>query len=85
VSTAEQRRRWRAHFEESSRLHVAWAERDDGSPPPSFPTFPEDLRGLTCGARTQAGTPCRRRDLYLSGRCKLHGGLAPQGKAATGW
>jgi len=27
-----------------------------------------------CGAKTRAGTPCRRKDIYLSGRCWLHGG-----------
>ncbi|PXX97351.1 HGGxSTG domain-containing protein [Halomonas sp. LBP4] len=36
--------------------------------------FPEECRDLRCGARTRAGTPCRRRDLYASGRCHLHGG-----------
>lgn len=39
----------------------------------------------TCGARTRAGTPCKRRDIYFSGRCRLHGGLStgprtPEGK-----
>ena len=28
-----------------------------------------------CGAKTPAGTPCKRKDIYSSGRCKLHGGL----------
>jgi len=36
--------------------------------------FPEACRDLRCGARTRAGTPCKRRDLYASGRCRLHGG-----------
>jgi hypothetical protein len=39
-----------------------------------------------CGAKTRKGTPCRRRDIYQSGRCALHGGLStgpktPEGKA----
>lgn len=38
--------------------------------------FPAILSGLTCGASTRAGTLCKRRDLYRSGRCKLHGGLS---------
>lgn len=38
--------------------------------------FPEGCRDLRCGARTRAGTPCKRRDLYTSGRCRLHGGLS---------
>lgn len=38
--------------------------------------FPDECRGLRCGAKTRAGTPCKRRDLYDSGRCRLHGGLS---------
>ncbi|WP_390882416.1 HGGxSTG domain-containing protein [Halomonas saccharevitans] len=38
--------------------------------------FPQECRGLRCGARTRAGTPCKRRDLFSSGRCRLHGGLS---------
>ena len=38
-----------------------------------------------CGARTRKGTPCKRKDIYRSGRCRLHGGLStgprtPEGK-----
>ena len=39
--------------------------------PPSLP-FPEELRNMRCDARTRAGTPCKRKDLWGSGRCKLH-------------
>ncbi|WP_420853660.1 HGGxSTG domain-containing protein [Sphingomonas beigongshangi] len=35
-----------------------------------------ELRGATCGAMTRLGTPCRRSDIYRSGRCRLHGGLS---------
>lgn len=38
--------------------------------------FPEECRDLRCGAKTRTGTPCKRRDLYASGRCRLHGGLS---------
>lgn len=38
--------------------------------------FPKECRDLRCGAKTRAGTPCKRRDLYASGRCRLHGGLS---------
>jgi hypothetical protein len=41
-----------------------------------LPRFPDELRNLTCGARTRAGTPCKLTGLYDSGRCKLHGGLS---------
>ncbi|MFL1504081.1 MULTISPECIES: HGGxSTG domain-containing protein [unclassified Pseudomonas] len=38
--------------------------------------YPDELRGMICGAKIRAGTPCKRRDLYASGRCRLHGGLS---------
>lgn len=46
-------------------------------------SMPPELHDLRCGAKTRAGTPCKRRDLYLSGRCRLHGGLStgPKRKA----
>jgi hypothetical protein len=46
--------------------------------------FPSECRDMTCGARTRAGTPCKRRDLYRSGRCKLHGGMSTGPRTAKG-
>src|SRR5690606_3323468 len=46
--------------------------------------FPPECRDMTCGATTRAGTACRRRDLYPSGRCKLHGGLSTGPRMAKG-
>ena len=39
---------------------------------------------MICGAKTRAGTPCKRRDLYRSGRCRLHGGLSTGPKTEFG-
>lgn len=41
---------------------------------PELLSFPEECYGMVCGAKTRAGTPCKRKDLYENGRCKLHGG-----------
>lgn len=49
-----------------------------------WPPFPQVARGLACGAKTRAGTPCRRRDLSSNGRCKLHGGLSTGPRTAAG-
>ena len=38
--------------------------------------YPRELDAFICGAKTRKGTPCKRRDLYASGRCQLHGGLS---------
>lgn len=46
--------------------------------------YPEWMSYMTCGAKTRAGTPCKRRDLYISGRCKLHGGLSTGPKTEAG-
>ena len=38
-----------------------------------------------CGAKTRAGTPCKRKDIYWpSGRCRLHGGLSTGPKTEAG-
>jgi len=55
----------------------AWQEHCQANPRhPDFPPLPELMDDLRCGAKTRAGTPCQRRDLYWSGRCRLHGGLS---------
>jgi hypothetical protein len=46
--------------------------------------LPPECRDMTCGATTRAGTPCKRRDLHRSGRCKLHGGLSTGPRTAKG-
>jgi len=42
------------------------------------------MEGETCGAKTRAGTPCKRRDVYPNGRCRLHGGLSTGPKSEAG-
>lgn len=83
---AELRRQWRKHHEEHDARFAAWRADGYKYPPPAPMPLPEELRALTCGARTRAGTPCKRRDLYASGRCRLHGGLStgPKGKPHEG-
>ncbi len=47
-------------------------------------TIEEFVKRDCCGAKTRAGTPCKRRDFYLNGRCKLHGGLSTGPKTLEG-
>lgn len=70
------RKLWRQYWKKCDARSAAWAEHDYQYPPPESAPFPDELRDLTCGAKTRAGTPCKRRDLYISGRCRLHGGLS---------
>lgn len=58
----ELRKLWKAY----------WRAHNAGQRPP----YPDELRDYRCGAKTRAGTPCKRRDIYASGRCRLHGGLS---------
>lgn len=85
----ELRRRWRAFHEGRRAVWAAWENwtEADGMPPPNMPAsapMPAELRGLQCGARTRAGSPCKRSDIHLNGRCKLHGGLSTGPRSAEG-
>ena len=40
-------------------------------------------RGALCGAKTSAGTPCRRRPTIGCARCALHGGGSPLARQAA--
>jgi hypothetical protein len=75
-TSAELRKLWRQHHEAHAAWAKAWRATGYQHPAPPSPPFPEELRDLTCGAKTRAGTPCKRRDLYISGRCKFHGGMS---------
>lgn len=53
-----------------------------------LPEMPEELAGMQCGARTRAGTPCKRTGIYDNGRCRNHGGMStgpktPEGKSRS--
>jgi hypothetical protein len=37
------------------------------------------MKGKLCGAKTRAGTPCKRLARQPQGRCRLHGGLSLYG------
>lgn len=78
------RKLWRRHHEEHAKVAAGWQERGYQYPPPVFPPFPDELRGLACGAKTRAGTPCKRTDLYGPARCPLHGGLSTGPTTAEG-
>jgi hypothetical protein len=75
MSTPDQRKLWRRYFEVSELLFKKWEKRGFIGPV-NTPPFPEELRGMACGAKTRAGTPCKQKGLYLNGRCKFHGGLS---------
>ena len=87
---------WRVADERKRIEDEYWAAKLDGRIPwrvstatkmpilPAYPVFPEECRGMTCGAKTRAGTPCKRKDLYGNGRCKLHGGLSTGPKTKRG-
>lgn len=80
---------WRRFFERGEAF-VRWATQGRHGPAPvepeapQYPPLPDDLRGLTCGARTRAGTPCKRTDIYESGRCRFHGGLSTGPRTVEG-
>lgn len=79
------RKRWKKHCDEHDRVAEQWRQQGYSYPPPDFPQLPDDLRDLYCGARAKStGKPCKRRDIYSNGRCKLHGGLSTGPKTIKG-
>lgn len=83
LSTMGLRKLFRAYHEARKAAFNAWVAAGYEPSWPVLPMQPEVLRGLACGATTRAGTPCTRINLYINGRCKLHGGLStgPTSKA----
>jgi len=59
----------------------AWRQHDAGRYVPSYPDY---LRGLTCGAIKKDGKPCRMTTLGASGRCKFHGGASTGPRTTEG-
>ena len=84
MDDATMRKLWRQWHEACSRRYAEWAKQAYRYPPPPRLMPPADFSNMICGARTRAGTPCKRRDIYLSGRCKLHGGLSSGPKTEAG-
>lgn len=80
----EQRLRYRQYHQTHATVAAEWRIRGCSYPPPVFPTIPDDLRGLRCGAKTRAGTQCKLTAIYLCGRCKLHGGMSTGPKTEAG-
>ena len=46
-------------------------------------TLGQSRRDALCGAKTSAGTPCRRRPMKGGARCVLHGGGSPLARQAA--
>jgi hypothetical protein len=84
-ATPEQRRRLRNWRRRYARFAAAYrARHGDEMPVPLLPLVPSDLVFLLCGARTRAGTPCKRPARYPSARCRLQGGLSTGPRTAAG-
>ncbi len=88
-TSLELRKRLKEHNREYDQFHKAWEEEKerrwqlfrDGGPRLADPTwnpppFPGECLDMICGAKTRAGHPCKRIDLYRNGRCKFHGGMS---------
>ena len=92
MSTPELRKIWKKYCDDCDRIELKherlcdkiwdeWKKQPSALPFAVYPPrpdlpFPEILISMTCGAKTRKGTPCKRTDLYHSGRCKFHGGLS---------
>ncbi len=68
--------------EEYEATFEKWRKSPLGIPRPvpprldPWPEFPDECRGMMCGAQTRQGHLCRQTNLYPNGRCKFHGGAS---------
>ena len=84
TATPEHRQRLRAWCRAHRRFAAEWRAGELGYlPVPNFPIKPMDLEWLSCGAKTRAGTPCKKPALW-NGRCRLHGGRSTGPRTAAG-
>jgi hypothetical protein len=80
------------HEKECERIRNEWLNQPFSYPPQptpnypqtDYPPFPKECIGMTCGAKTRAGTPCKLTSIYENGRCKFHGGLSTGPKTPEG-
>lgn len=85
MSTKEQRKRLRAYCDEHEKRFQEWVEAGYPRRPNILPPIPADLVAMQCGAMTKRDrTPCKRKDIYLNGRCKFHGGMSTGPKTEEG-
>jgi hypothetical protein len=84
MSTPEQRKRLKEHYQKNQQISADWWRLGITHPPPKYELYPDDLRGLQCGAITRGGTPCKQKAIYVNGRCKWHGGCSTDAKTPEG-
>ncbi len=83
MDQAQIRKLWIQYWTEHDKLESKYGF-DHLSLHHLLPEYLEEFRDLACGAKTRAGTPCKRKDIYGSGRCKFHGGLSTGPRTVEG-
>jgi hypothetical protein len=75
MSTPERNKLLKLHHKACNLAIREWIE-NPSMRSANLPPLLKELRGMTCDARTRAGTPCKQKGIYKNGRCKLHGGMS---------
>ncbi|WP_371922636.1 HGGxSTG domain-containing protein [Simiduia sp. 21SJ11W-1] len=83
----EQQRRvlLRQYFQQQRASWLRWWNEGQRNGPKPTVAFPDACRGLRCGAKTRAGTPCKNSGTdYPNGRCRFHGGPSTGPRTSEG-
>ena len=84
--TPELRKKLKNYYIASEQSHNRWIESGYSHKERTLARYPEECRGMLCGAKTRSGKPCKNDGAtYANGRCKFHGGMStgpqtPKGK-----
>ena len=74
MSTPEQRKRLKSIIKNQPLFFSEWCERGYQYPHPKIELYPDDLRGLQCGAKPERVNLTHRRhgDVFTSGQHKAN-------------
>lgn len=84
MNDTDRRKLWKRWHKARDAELAAWKAAGYPHPGPPSRPMPSILKSLPCGAKTRAGTPCKRTDIFSSGRCKFHGGMSTGPRTAEG-
>lgn len=83
--TPELRKKLKAYYRATAQAHQCWVNAGYPYGLCIMPKFPEECRGMLCGAKTRSGKPCKNDGTsYANGRCKFHGGASTGPKTEAG-
>jgi hypothetical protein len=83
--TPKLRKKLKDYYQASMQSYNMWVEAGCRYDKRESVYYPEECRGMLCGAKTRSGHPCKNDGTsYANGRCKFHGGASKGPRTEAG-